>query len=330
MNPSASENAIDAAAAAWVARRDAGLSAAEETAFAAWRARDPRHAAALARFERAWSAVARPRRTGAGAALALALAAGVRRRRRQRGQLAAAAAVCVLGFLGVARWRAAPPPAAVAAAPAAPERRVLADGSVAELRPGAAIAVDFAPALRRVRLQQGEALFTVSKDAARPFVVEAGGVAVRAVGTAFSVRREAGTGAIEVTVTEGRVALEDAARPGAPVLLGAGEHARLAAAAPAQVAALDAAQLAHRLAWRLPHAEFSGTPLAEVIAILNARAIGTARPRYVIDDPALARTPLSGRVDLHDAAAFERLLAAGFGVAAEPRDAAILLRRAGR
>jgi len=54
-----------------------------------------------------------------------------------------------------------------------------------------------------VRLVRGEAHFTVAKNPARPFIVEAGGVAVRAVGTAFDVRHA--DGAIEVLVTEGKV-----------------------------------------------------------------------------------------------------------------------------
>ncbi len=50
-----------------------------------------------------------------------------------------------------------------------------------------------------MKLEAGEAHFAVAPDAARPFVVRVGGVAVRAVGTAFNVRYAA-DGAVEVTV----------------------------------------------------------------------------------------------------------------------------------
>lgn len=57
---------------------------------------------------------------------------------------------------------------------------------------------------RRVALQRGEAHFEVHHDPARPFVVQAGGSSIEAVGTAFNVylRDES---KLEVLVTEGRV-----------------------------------------------------------------------------------------------------------------------------
>src|SRR3546814_16020939 len=59
------------------------------------------------------------------------------------------------------------------------------------------------PKVRQIALKSGEAWFQVAKDRARPFVVEIGDVRVRAVGTAFSVRREAN--GVDVQVTEGVV-----------------------------------------------------------------------------------------------------------------------------
>ena len=48
----------DAATAAerWLARHDRGLSPAETTAFAAWRAASPAHAAEFDRLQHAWQA----------------------------------------------------------------------------------------------------------------------------------------------------------------------------------------------------------------------------------------------------------------------------------
>ena len=85
----------------------------------------------------------------------------------------------------------------------------LPDGSVALLNTDSAIDTAFTATERRVRIVRGEVFFTVAKDAARPFVVTAGTVAVRAVGTAFNVQRHHGS--VEVLVTEGRVRVTDAA-----------------------------------------------------------------------------------------------------------------------
>jgi transmembrane sensor len=82
---------------------------------------------------------------------------------------------------------------------------ILPDGSRAVLDSGAAIDVAYQPGQRRVRLLKGRAWFEVRPDAARPFLVQAGGLSARAVGTAYAVDRRAGGGL--VTVTHGVVAV---------------------------------------------------------------------------------------------------------------------------
>jgi transmembrane sensor len=59
--------------------------------------------------------------------------------------------------------------------------------------------------MREVQLQ-GEAYFDVHHDAARPFVVRAGGAAIRDLGTTFTVRAPAGQ-PVRVAVTSGSVSL---------------------------------------------------------------------------------------------------------------------------
>lgn len=85
-------------------------------------------------------------------------------------------------------------------------RRVqLADGSRLSVGPNTLLRVEFSDGLRRVHLQRGEAMFEVSKDAARPFIVDAAGVFARAVGTRFGV--DHGDDTVSVTVAEGKVAV---------------------------------------------------------------------------------------------------------------------------
>lgn len=215
------EAAADRSAAAWVARRDRGLTAAEGAALAAWRAQDPRHEAAWGRATAAWRGLDR---VGAVAELE-AMADGIvakararqRRRRIVRGAFAAAGLAAALAVAALG-WRQFGPGEPAAPGPWPENVRVLAstlrtevlpDGSVAELNGASRIAVEFSATERRVRLLEGEAHFIVQKNPARPFFVTAGPVAVRAVGTAFNVRLA--TGEIEVLVTEGRVKLEQAA-----------------------------------------------------------------------------------------------------------------------
>jgi transmembrane sensor len=81
----------------------------------------------------------------------------------------------------------------------------LQDGSTVVLNSRSKVRVDFNDAQRLVELLQGQALFRVAKDPARPFIVSSDGTSVRAVGTQFDVNRSRG-GTI-VTVVEGKVAV---------------------------------------------------------------------------------------------------------------------------
>lgn len=333
---------IDVLAAEWVARRDAGLAPHEQAEFERWCAASVLHAEALARLERTWLALGRPRRTGAQDELRREIA-GMARRRRQRRAAVAAAVVGVLA-LGGAWWRSGPRASEAGLAPASrtivheATRETLADGSVVGRAAGAQFTVDFSGAIRRVTLQRGEVHISVAKDPARPFVVVAGGVEVRAVGTAFSV--QLGAAQVEVLVTEGQVAVErslpvqesrgpEQSPAVAPVYLDAGKSLVIevalqpvAQAAPA-VQTIAPAQIAERLAWLNPRVEFSGAPLAEVVAVLN-RYNST---KFTLGEAALAGVPLSGLFRADDPETFTRLLETGFGITSERRGDEIVLRQ---
>ncbi len=81
----------------------------------------------------------------------------------------------------------------------------LPDDSQILLNTNSQIRVDYGERYREVHLLQGEALFIVAKDSGRPFRVYAGSGRIQAIGTAFSVYVKGAD--VEVTVTEGRVAL---------------------------------------------------------------------------------------------------------------------------
>ena len=79
----------------------------------------------------------------------------------------------------------------------------LRDGSVVQLNTHSKVKVRFSSSNRDVMLIEGEALFSVAHDTARPFRVASGDTVIQAVGTQFDVdRRPAGT---TVSVIEGIV-----------------------------------------------------------------------------------------------------------------------------
>ncbi|OHE82254.1 MAG: hypothetical protein A3G75_15480, partial [Verrucomicrobia bacterium RIFCSPLOWO2_12_FULL_64_8] len=201
---------IEQEAAAWVLRCDRGLTPGEQDDFSQWLASDRRHGGQFARHRMQWDRLdqlvewcpehgARPNPD----LLAPARQPRVRRFVSLSLGLAAAAAAILAGFLlRPEEFKPSPGPRGTIAR-STEAQRVLPDGSIIDLNQGAAVAVNSTAGDRRVRLEKGEAHFTVAKDAARPFIVTARGVDVRAVGTAFDVRMDSAT--VEVLVTEGRV-----------------------------------------------------------------------------------------------------------------------------
>jgi ferric-dicitrate binding protein FerR (iron transport regulator) len=86
------------------------------------------------------------------------------------------------------------------------ETILLPDSSTVVLYPGSIIsyAKGFDPAHRNIHLQ-GEACFTVAKDARRPFTVYANGIATTALGTRFTVSTFYSNERVRVRLIEGKV-----------------------------------------------------------------------------------------------------------------------------
>jgi transmembrane sensor len=328
---------IDAAAAAWLARRDRELTPGEQDEYLHWLRQDPRHGRAIARLGKTWNALEtlarwRPEHSALPNPDLLARPARNRRRWWQlAAPLLAAAAMVAFGIFVVKQATTAqeqPASRGVRVIPR-PERLALIDGSVVELNDGGKIETDFTGNERRVKLVRGDAHFTVAKNATRPFVVDAGTVAVRAIGTSFEVRR--GSAAVEVLVTEGKVHVERPATAGlfAPATpLIAGERAVVDTtprAKPPLVTAVSAAEIEHSLAWQGVRLEFAGLPLAEVLAEFNLRNPN----RVIIADPDTAQLRVGGTFRADNVDGFVRLLEVSFGVAAKRQpDGTTILRRA--
>lgn len=142
-------------------------------------------------------------------------------------------------------------------------RRVeLADGSELQLNTDTAVQIRMTAGERHVRLLRGEAWFVVTKDAARPFIVESGNGRVRVVGTQFSVaQRDDQT---RVQVAEGRVEVN--AGSGDPVYL---EPGRAVEYQGRQLTAVHGFDPAAGFAWRQRQLVFRQQSLSEVVDELN-------------------------------------------------------------
>ncbi|MBI5768404.1 MAG: FecR domain-containing protein [Verrucomicrobia bacterium] len=321
---------IDDAAAAWVARRDRGLTAVEQDEFLQWLSADPRHGERLARHQRGWAELAhlalwRPEHSAEPNPDLLAPPASVATTRKVlRWAVPLSLAAAALAIMFVSSRNRPPPPAAAAPGESAYRQQVLDDGTLVELNRGAQFSATFTPGERRVRLTHGEALFTVAKNPARPFVVEAGGVTVRAVGTAFNVRL--GPAEVEVLVTEGRVQLDRPAAPLAtPPLGAAGQRAVVPRSGAEPVtAAVTRDEIDRALAWQPKLLEFAATPLADVAAEFNRRN----RLQLIVADEALRALPIGASFRSDNVDGFVRLLEASFGVSVERSRDTITLRRA--
>jgi transmembrane sensor len=346
--PSNAENAanLEGVASAWLARRDRGLTAGEQDAYLEWLRADRRHGAMIAYLEKTWGALdalaewrpahsARPNPD---------LLATPPPRPKRWGRLMkfpfavrslAAASVMGIGlFVYAAVSRETQTPTGTVRVIPSPERLTLEDGSVVELNHGGKIETDFTADMRRVRLVRGEAHFTVTKNPARPFMVEANGVAVRAIGTAFNVRHA--SDAVEVLVTEGQVQVErpvaaaassSGPSPSTPTALVAGERAIVDTTAPAAqpvVAAVTPTEIARALSWQGVRLEFAELPLAEVVTEFNLRN----RRQLVVGDASTGRLRVGGSFRADNVDAFVRLLEASFGVSTQRRaDGALVLRQ---
>jgi transmembrane sensor len=181
------------------------------------------------------------------------------------------------------------------------ERRqvMLEDGTIVQLEPESRLRVKFEDRMRRVSLERGRALFRVTKDVQRPFLVSADHTSVRAVGTAFGV--EHGTRGVVVTVAEGKVAVVRTERAGASpavsehqkasdaeIFLTAGQQLTIQNSGPANhVLAVDTARA---LAWAEGELVFENDTLADVVAEFNRYN----RTQLHINDPQLAARRVSG------------------------------------
>jgi len=357
----ASSREIEHAAAAWLARRDAGdWSERDQQQLDAWLDASVAHRVAFVRLDAAWRQSDRLKALGAGVPAGVVPARGSwapspfgaadddtvephrprsahahasrRATHRHRGNsrsllrhLATAAMLALLVSLALV-WRhyGAVEQASYRTAIGDLQEVPLADGSIATLSSDSRLLVTLSHGERHVDLQQGEAFFAVAKDPARPFVVSAGGRRVTAVGTRFSVRRDAAD--LRVVVTQGLVRLESDRLPNGlrqpTTLLPAGSVA-LASDTGVVVRSGSVQQAEEYLSWRNGFVNFHDTPLAAAAAEFNRY---NAR-KIVIGDASVGAMRVGGNFRWSNTDAFVRLLAQGFPIQARRQGDNIVLTR---
>ncbi len=281
---------IDEEALAWVAKLSAGSpSESDRCLFEAWYASSPRHQGAYLRAQAIWHSLDRTTIQTDMRPVARVANPSVRLTNRRYflvGGIVSAVAACAVAAVlgprvggrtvlktGMGEFRKVP----------------LADRTVASLNSGSHVEVSMTPRLRRVVLLEGEAWFEVAKNPDQPFVVEAGDVRVRAIGTAFSVRRR-GNGA-DVLVTEGVVEAWSDNGTAERSQIAAGEEAFIAHDA-AVIHVADAPdEVERKLAWRDGNIILNNETLVDAVAEFNRYNA----QKIIIADPAIANTRFVGQ-----------------------------------
>jgi len=300
---------IEQAAADWVARIDrAPLSAQESEELRQWAQADPRRAGAYARAMAVDMHLDRVSALGEDFPAAQdSPASPLRRRLMVAGAGAIAASAVGFGGFALLRRGDGANAATLATAKGATRDVALEEGSRITLNTMTQLRPALTSTLRRIDLLEGEALFDVAKDAARPFVVHVGDLSVRAVGTSFSVRRT-GPDAIRLLVTEGVVEVKR--RDDVLGQVHAGIEFTVDATASPVIAMLDAGQMSGAMAWRQGRIDLQGLTLGQAAAEFSRYS----DTKITLADPAIAGLHISGVYATGDPAGFARDAALSLGL----------------
>jgi transmembrane sensor len=328
MNSNERREQADAAAAAWVARRDCdGWSKTDEATLAEWIGQSPHHRVAWLRLSAAWEQTRRleavsgldwgkSHRDQPSTRWSVSQIAGKIRGRNdaiaepghrwtRTVSVAASGLLClvVVSWFWLTRDRAYHTEIGAMTAVS------LTDGSRITLNTDTQIQAHLSDEERRVQLVYGESYFQVAKDKSRPFIVASGGSRVVAVGTQFGVRRDGNV--VHVYVTEGKVRIEPdsegSQRPA--VQLVAGDMADIRDDN-VIVHSTSVDQVEQLLSWRQGYLYFDRTTLADAVAEFNRYN----HRKILIEDPAIAAIRISGYFRPTNSTGFAHLVGADFPV----------------
>jgi transmembrane sensor len=317
---------IEAAAARWDVRlRSHACTDADRAEFRAWCNADTRHQETFDRLQLAVNtlrqAADHPQVRALRERAEILARRSSRRRAITRLSLAAGIAAVAIGLGALVRHLGVSPSfqssggtsngAEQAYVTGAWERRVvqLPDGSSATLNAGTRLQTAWFPHERQIHLISGEALFSVAKDPARPFVVTAGDHTVTALGTEFDVRLEHDK--VLVTLLEGHLAIRGlglAARQPALELV---PNEKLIAIT-GQLPTIQIVDAARSVDWAKGQVFFTDESLPAAVAKMNRYGNG----QIVVGDPSLARYRINGMFRSGDQEGFVDALTTYYPIAA--------------
>lgn len=320
----------------WFVRRQReDWSAQDEATFQSWLQADARHRQLFDQWSASWRAL-----DGLPAGTVDRLRSNLQRDKLQQAAQARAASrrsflapwlasaavagiACPLGWAAWGHWQAQPVFTQALQTRQGQQVQVdLPDGSTLRLDAATRLEVRLYRGRREVQLRDGQAVFDVSADAARPFRVLAGPVAVTVVGTRFSVRHTPGVPGEEgarIAVEQGRVQVAPLGdggelRASQAVLLGAGEQVR--ASAQGQLLSVERVPSDGIAAWREYRVSFVDATLSQALAEFERYR----RTGLTVSDPAVAQLRLSGSFDPRDVQTLRRILPVALPVRLQARD----------
>lgn len=314
----------------WVLRlREDQASAEDLAAWLQWYEADERHKQAFEEMQALWHGAGEldvETLSGVSRACpdtARAVRASARRAPKWMGIAFALAASVVALALVIGEWRSLGPhrtqPTAVV------RETQLSDGSRVELASRSIVTAHYTEKERVLDMQgtAGEAYFSVARNSSRPFIVKVGTMRVRALGTAFNIRRA--NERVVVTVTEGLVEIYSPDGTGDAAMtrmrLAAGQRMTLDLGS--RRAKVTSADAGNALAWQQGKLEYLNEPLTSVVADVNRYT----RRRVEIGDEAAGRILVTGTVFTHDVDGWIEALPRVFPVTLSDRDDGTLLLR---
>jgi transmembrane sensor len=303
----------------WFVRRHReDWRAPDEHDFQAWLDADPRHGVAYGQWEARWEALdAISPETVAGWRRGLAdqkAAAMPTRRSLLKPAMAFAAAGMTVGagYLGWRQLQAQPVFEQAFATRRGQQLEVpLPDGTRLRLDTATRMEVRLFRDRRELTLIDGQAIFLVRADAARPFDVLAGPLQVRVSGARFAVRHTPdiwGAEGARVSVEEGKVRVMRSGGGDHAVFLTAGQQVESDALG--VLAAVSDVPGEGIAPWQSHRLSFVDTPLSHALAELE-RYGSTG---LVVHDPAVAALRLTGTFDPRDARTLRRALSSALPV----------------
>jgi transmembrane sensor len=327
-----------AEASVWIAKMHGdSRGRAIEQGLRRWLREDPENARAFELATEVWDEAENLRRF-----VVFRPSAAAKPRRRSSGPLIAAAA---FGMLLIAVGIVWSQYAGMIATGVGEQRQlVLQDGTRVFLNTDTRIVVKYDKAARRVEMRRGEALFNVAKRSDWPFIVTAGDRQVRALGTAFVVRRDAQR--VAVTLVEGSVlvspvmsavnnlkppsiegpgAIEQTPATASSSQGGSGEFTltpgqRLTFDAGAATK-LDTPSVEKTTAWRRGQVILDDTPLQAAANEMNRYN----EIKLVVQDPAAAGVLINGLFQAGDSTHFANAVAQAYGLTVIERGDEIVL-----